>query len=491
MSYVGFDSGNYYYFDDTNKLRFTENISKGENSFHFLFTYIMSDLETVEKISALLKDYCSKKLNLTTFEILSSNLDATNSEINGIRTILEELHPYYKYEFNKVMIHGIGSYFNELLLYNQFYTRILTTEITEAWYMDRILILLKPFMKPGDWYHQDFYDFWNKYRRYIGNGEFNGKDIESDNTNESFITALPFEINNGSIQKRLKFSDMQLEQAYDEAINHDSQPIAFRRELNTQKTIKNMFYFFLDTSAEWKNKLSLTERQWLYDAVYNHAYISPSFSLTKRITFSPNLNIHNLNHQDHCTNIKQIHEFLDKTEQYTFLDYENEISFDNAPEDVMTGFSSLLNLAKEEASQPRLDEYEVHSLLDLLVAEILKISEQNIEFRICRNCGKYFWTTDKKRHYCNGTDRNGHVCSQYGPNHYQKMKRYKSKIFALYAKEHRRRYQKSITKNSHHDESYTYEMYDSWIKKAMSKCHDALYGNISFEDYENWMKNSN
>lgn len=72
-------------------------------------------------------------------------------------------------------------------------------------------------------------------------------------------------------------------------------------------------------------------------------------------------------------------------------------------------------LHKNKTGVSLLPHYFVETLDEMLTFELLEMLKRGYTVKCCRNCGKYFIQTDKrKRFYCSRKDENGRTCQQKG-----------------------------------------------------------------------------
>lgn len=130
--------------------------------------------------------------------------------------------------------------------------------------------------------------------------------------------------------------------------------------------------------------------------------------------------------------------------------------------------------------------YEINTIKDLLRFEFLKMVENDILIKKCKNCGHFF--IPKRRadaEYCDRIFRGtGKMCSEVGA-----MRRYEKKVaedpvWTAYKKAYRRLNSRTRAKKM------TQSEFLKWSEQASKKRDECLEGKLPFDDYIAWLEQS-
>ena len=447
MACVGFSDTGYDYYNKDNYILFS-----ADNTHNILFDYVASDLSYLPK---LLEQYVSGRINTSTFEFRQHHDNVEN--ITRIKEILISAHPYYKYEYKKVIINAIGDYFNKLLLYSICTKKTLSFDcpLKKEWYYPKFHALIpSSLVTAGDYPNGLFpIDFYYRYKEWVNDMGYKDGEIE-----ETFIINVPSKM-----------------------------PIGFSKELQIQKNIQNMLYFLLDVSAQGMENLTTSQRMWLYGNMFYKAKNLSEMRVIRKLLFRPPAlysekdriedpyfpySNEKLKNNDKMNSI--FHPF------YTFgaLDIANN----GIPTNMIDSFNSITEYAKTINPTKIYEEYEINNLQELLSLEIMTIVQSGMVIKKCGNCGKYFVQNDKKKKYCNRIDESGITCPKVA-----KMRRTQEKFendpaLKLYNTAYKTHYAR------YKHETITKKKFNSWQLEAKEKLDQVRAGELDISIFQKWLK---
>lgn len=432
MGYALFNENSYKYLDEKNG----DILFSTDNTHLHLFDYIAKDLSC---LSGLLEEYILQIIDIETFE-LKKQTNNTN-HISKIKEILASAHPYYIHEYRKVIINGIGDYFNKLLVYSSFNLESISKSKIEKkeWYTKRITALMKPLLQVGDTYPADFY---NNLKNWIASEAYEIKD--------------PFIINISS-----------------------KMPIGFSNEIQIQTSVCNMLYFILDISASKIGELAIHQRTWLYGKIFQGKY---------QYLAEPNINEHisflyPLQSQHEHNGENQLED--DKITQ-TFLSLQNIQGLNIGRDGIPINKTELLNTAIEYAraitATTIYRKHIITNLYQLLYLEIVAMIESHIMIRKCKNCGKYFVVNNRKTVYCDRIDDSGACCSAIGSNRTFQQKLAEDEALKLYTRAYKTHFARVRKKKM------TQEDFSDWCSNAKGNLNKVRRGELAISTFQEWLK---
>lgn len=437
MAYVGFNRNGYEYLDKENVILFSS-----DNTHNHLFEYIDMDLS---QLPVLLRHYISKKMDVTNLEL--KEYSDNDEEITAIKEILLLAHPYYQIEYKKVIINAIGKYFNTLLVY-LFYKKgsVFYNELNEELYIKKIIHLMPSTLVKESCYPNGSYplDFYNNYRSWIGDHIFAGTEIEES------IISVP-----------------------------QKEPSGFDDEINTQRTLSNLLYFILDISVDNMRSLTLSQRIWIYNNIFNTASDQPLISATHCFLFqSP---VRYLAGHDYSEQIDLKAKAYDKLSPL-FAFRAMNLCRDEVPKEMEDSFISAINFAKGITTDGIYEEYEIDNICQLLYLEVLSMINANIMIKKCRNCGKYFIVNDRKKAYCDRIYNSKGTCSTVGPNLSFQKKMKNEPALDLYNHAYK----------AHHARVKNKKMsigdFSLWAEEAKKNLEKVRSGELDITVFKKWLK---
>lgn len=442
LACVGFGDNGYDYFNKNNCILFST-----DNTHDYLFNYIADDMSSLPE---LLEKYITERINPSTFELKNH---ANNIEdINSIKEILISAHPYYKYEYKKVIINAIGNYLNQLLIYSVYNQKKLISDypLNQKWYYS-IFHALMPcsLVSAGDYPNGLFpLNFHQKYKTWVNDMGYKVNEIE-----ETLIPNTPSKM-----------------------------PIGFYEELQTQKNMKNLLYFLLDIEAQGMEDLSIPQRIWLYGNMFcNKKSLSEMRVIRKHLFRSPTFYSENTCVKE--TDVPYLNENAKINDIfYPFYTYRPlNIVDDGIPENMADSFNAAIEYAKSINNNKIYEVYEIHNLQELLSIEILTMVQSKTEIKKCENCNKYFVRNDKKKKYCDRISAAGETCYKSA-----KKKRFKHKLendlaFKLYNTAYKRHYAQYSKNNMTKQEFLT------WQYEANEKLDLTNANELDIAIFEKWL----
>ena len=130
-------------------------------------------------------------------------------------------------------------------------------------------------------------------------------------------------------------------------------------------------------------------------------------------------------------------------------------------------------------------EYEIRSLLELYVFELMATLRSDKRIARCQHCWRYFVPrTKKKTDYCDRVWKDGRTCKEHGPNLKRKDGPAEDKYLLAYkrirARLYERDYREYANERARRDTSY--EHYEDWLEDATYARAEYLSGEIDGEE---------
>jgi len=430
MAYIRFNNNGYEYHSKARYLLFTAN-----NTHDYLFDYVNKDLSP---LSELLKQYISKRINTRTLE-LKRNSPHEHNELNEIKKILADAHPFYKHEYKNVIARAIGDYFNTQFLYLCFHESTVCSDPSEKWYSERINELLRPLLTLGDTFRIDFY---NELQKQICCDEW-------DSESENVIINIPHK-----------------------------EAVGFSHELQVQKYTANALYLILDISAPELKQLTLSQRSWLHNKIFYMDYCPSEFNIPIQHSFfrTPKFNV-----GDRSLEKEQPNKSAEIFEPLYKLNNVN-ILLDGIPTNIAEHLSLAVESAKLQTPSEVYTEYRIDSLQQLLYLEIATMIQSGTMIRRCRRCGKYFVVTNHKIAYCNRVDESGLCCSSVGSQQNYQKRLESDEALKIYNRAYKTHYAR-VKKGSMSQDAFRL-----WYDEAKSKLAKVRIGKLDLSDFQTWLK---
>lgn len=439
MGSLKFDDETYEYRNDEKGISFSE-----DGSHVYLLDYISADMFL---ISDLLYKYCSAKINMETFELITNDdgndgdeVDKGDNELAQIKNILESAHPYYKYEFDRTIANAIGEYFNELLIYSIYHCHnwVLKQKVNEKWYKE-ILWELMPQKTPPSENEKGPDDFFSEYQKRIGM-----RNIPDDEW-ETFVYDIP-----------------------------NKKPVPFLLEAHAQYEIANMLYFILDVDAKHINRLSIQQRVWLYKSIFGSGLnIAESLPFDEQdIPASGKDDSQQEEREELQNKIKTLGSSLEGI---------NVVHY-GITEKMQEQIASIVNLAKKITQYRKNKVYEIDNLRQLLFIEILNMIQNDVKVRVCKNCKKYFVVSNLNAKYCDRLYTSGRKCSEIGSNNTFKKKMAEDEIYTIYNRAYKTHYARQRRGKMKSVE------FLEWNNEAMEKRDKVRAGEYDLEEFREWLK---
>ena len=129
-------------------------------------------------------------------------------------------------------------------------------------------------------------------------------------------------------------------------------------------------------------------------------------------------------------------------------------------------------------------KYSFRSVADILELEFTKMLEQNVHFRKCKRCGKYFIMKGKyDTRYCDRVaEGESRSCQEFAAAENYKAKHADDKATAIYSKYYKR-YSARVKVRQIKEADFK-----KWKYQAMTKRDECTAGNISAEEFAEWME---
>lgn len=435
MSCAVFYNDGYDYLDEGNYTLFSS-----DSTHEALFHYAAIDITS---LSELFEQYIDSKIDIATLKLKHSA--DSDDIISNIVELMKSFHPYYIHEYKKVIIKAIGDYFNELLIYSVYKQNSITPELPlqKEWYFSRFKGLMPFFIQEQNGFYPDgLYpnDFYNQYRNWIDDKDFDTRKIEE--------TLLP-------VPKTM--------------------PSIFSAEIETHKIICSMLYFILDASADALKDLSISQRIWFFSNIF---YSRSQTHIAKHLSFLPPIIYkENGDYRQEVDHRSEIYDVFTPIYMLNNLDTEYEDLSALIPE----SFALAIEYAKKFGDSVFYEKYEINSLFELLLQEVLFMIKSNLKIKKCKNCGIYFTTNKSNQVYCKRLFENTEkTCSEIGPSRNHRKNRDEIKI--IYDKIdqiHRSHIRKDIPD--------TISKFYQWKEEASDKYKNMKSEKLSVEEFVKWL----
>lgn len=437
MIHVKFDGVRYSCFNNSRYFLFSSSNLHDE-----LFDYIARD---ISKLTTLLEQYFAKRMDIATFELSSMQHD--NEELEEIKAILIQAHPYYKYEYKNVILNAIGEYFNSLLKYAVASYRMSSNRITQEWHRERFVCLTREVLSKHESYPDNLgpASFFGKFQNWA-------KDEHPDPSEEQEETFL---------------------------INVPSQePIAFINEITTQKMIANMLYFVLDIDAPDIYHLSIPQRAWLYGNTFRAAYSQSMLKVTEQLSFFQQPRFYPGDRTQEAEYAGKLYDIFSPLYALSSVNVAN----DGIDENMVSHFKTAIGYAEQISSAQVYREYEVDSLRQLLYLEVLTMIQDGTMIRKCKNCGKYFVVTNRKTAYCDRTNESGQLCSAVGSRLSFQKKMANEEELKMYNRAYKTHFARVKSGKM------TKAELNEWCAEAKGKLAQVRAGKLDIPTFQTWLK---
>lgn len=440
MAYVRFNNEGYDYYEN-NKILFS-----ADNSHIHLFDYVAKDLSCLPK---LFEQYVSLRMDTTNFKLRKQPNNA--DDFNAIKVSLIAAHPYYKHEYEKVILNAIGDYFNQLLTYSICEIHSLTFDcpLSTDWYYPRLHSLIPSPIAIGKNYPDglSLSDFYAKWQNLI-----NHKFTCEDDLAETFCLNISPTI-----------------------------PSAFTKEIHIQNWTHDLLYFMLDGSAKYMEGLSTFQRVWLYGNIFPESELISG--ITRKLLFHPPALY---SEKDCCEEnghyCNKAIDYNDKMRDmfHPFLATSPLHARDDIPEGLMAPFKSAIEYAKTNKVGKFYEVYEINELQELLYLEITSMIQSEIIIKKCENCGKYFIRNDRKKKYCDRT-ASGTTCAKEAKRKQNKQRKENDPTSKLYWNEYSKNYER--VKSG----ALSPNQFEAWHKVANEKKKQVISGEIDISIFKDWL----
>lgn len=429
-----FDDNGYEYFDTDNHVLFST-----DNRHDYLFEYITKDISCLSK---LLDQYILQKIDTRTFKLKENRNE--NETIAQIIEIFKLIHPYYAHEYKKVIIKGIGIYFNNLLGYSVLNgnSNVLECAYNKEWYIENFIGLTRIILAPFGEYpnHLTPHDFFDKFIEWI-----KGRNYSPENRRNVYFR-----------QSRKKAT-------------------GFLSEIETQKKIYNMLYFLLDITAQEFQNLSTSQRMWLYSKIFNYS----DLEVNHQFTFERP--IQSSNYNDTVKNANYKYRYYDDSEPLYALRKLN-VGRDGVPEHLINSLQYAVDCAKKITSGNIYEKYEINSLQQLLFLEIMFMIQNGTMIRKCKHCGKYFVVKNRKTAYCDRINESGIRCSAVGSKKTFQRKIESEEELKIYNRAYKTHYARFRNGKMKRCE------FELWTKEAKEQLENVRSGELDISIFREWLK---
>ncbi len=131
-------------------------------------------------------------------------------------------------------------------------------------------------------------------------------------------------------------------------------------------------------------------------------------------------------------------------------------------------------------------QYDVSTAAEMLELEFTKMLEENIRFRKCKRCGKYFiMKGNYDTNYCDRiAEGSTRTCQELAAIENYRAKAAENKEYALYSKYYKR-YSARVKVRQIKEADFK-----KWKYQALTKRDECADGKITVEEYEAWLEAS-
>lgn len=434
-----------------------------ERLFHFLET-------DTEPITKSLKKYFDSVIDPSSLDVLESkpNLAA----LKKAKKDLESLHPFFRYNDYFAIV-------SEMLAFHLNYALLLPprndTKVSLEWYGERLKPLVEKLLIDS---------------RYL-QGHEGDKRFLIQRPNKALIYEA-FE------QKFYNIYVAVLKSGKKEILGIHG--ILYPKYL--QEQLKHQVYWLIDASARYFSKLTLDQRASLYRRIFPRKYgladlkvlKHTSFSNPHRAKMSPQLR--SLNAQMEALEAVQndtldqfVQDLEDKKSKEAYDKEAREILAelkDNSvllDQDLLGDLNQLIEEVISENEPAFYEEYEVHTLYQLLFLELEQLIKNGTIVKRCRQCNRYFITTNKNVEYCDNIAEGETLpCSEIGSTRAFLKKLDEDPALKYYNRSYKTHYARKV------NGLMTPEQFDVWRDDAKAKLEAVRSGDLDLGEYERWLK---
>ncbi len=463
-----------------------------EDSQHkFLFNYVAKD---ISNLPLLLKQYFSKKMDITTDEFELNDYEYTKADRDEIEKILADLHPYCKNNV-AVFIRAIVDYFNDLLVQSGRGNKILTRLEEDS---------------------TGFEDFESNFERFNGltddefevtrfeevhRKELNYLEVEQEwyrNKLICFIGPLLWTY----IRYTKEKSENIINGFWEDYIDRVKQGTdgtrakGFAHELKTQEIVRRMLFWIFDISAPLPavNELTIPQRAWLYTHIFKHDLEQYRTDAKRHLFLSAfagddigrGKNILNTTVDGRSNGeFDVIIDFM--YAEFLNTPYNFNRDPDNIPENAQKALIKAAEYAAKASEEEIYEVYEITDLRQLLFIEILSMVNAGTRIKKCKNCGLYFVATKNNVEYCDRiavSQGEKKPCKDIGSERAFREKAKKDEAYQIYRREFHRR----NARDRRRYENKKSEKFLKWKRDAQEKLKEFRDKKIDFETFVEWLK---
>lgn len=434
-----------------------------ERFFHFL----ESDTEPITKS---LKKYFDSVIDQTILNVLDGKPNL--SALNKAKKDLEALHPFFRYnDYFSIVSEMLASHLNYALLLPQHSG----TKYSIEWYGERLKPLVEKLLQ--DSRYNRVHKEENRFLIHMPNPDLTYKTFEK-NFYGKYLSALESG-NKASIGMH---------------------GILFPKYLQNQ--LKHQVYWLIDASARYFSKLTLDQRTSLYRRIFPRKYGLADLKVLKHTSFS-NPHREKMSPQLRSLNTKmgaleavqndaldpfiqdleekKSKEAYDKeTREFLAELKDNSVLLD---QDLLRDLNQLIEEVISENEPAFYEEYEVHTLYQLLFLELEQLIKNGTIVKRCRQCDRYFITANKNVEYCDNIAEGETLpCSEIGSTRAFLKKLDEDPALKYYNRSYKTHYARKV------NGLMKPEQFEIWRDDAKAKLEDVRSGDLDLGEYERWLK---
>ncbi|MCX7747219.1 MAG: DUF6076 domain-containing protein [Clostridia bacterium] len=237
-------------------------------------------------------------------------------------------------------------------------------------------------------------------------------------------------------------------------------------------TLAEQHIYFECLRLNWRDKLNKEKEQEFQGIVDLLPY--------KKLTHIPS-NIHTL--QDQIKTLwNRVLDILSRDEpiQKKMVDYYNQKGGDSLNMFQFQPQPMSFEIIDQKTFTEVLYPKDIYDIIDFFVRECIKQEQQ---FRVCKNCGKYFALTGHiNTEYCDRPfDNAGRTCKEMGALRLWEKKKAENPALKAYSKAYKKRF--AWIKYG----KTTKEAFYEWAEKARKNRELCLKGDITLDDFQEWL----
>ena len=432
-----------------------------------LFHFLEADTEPITK---LLKKYFDSVIDPASLDVIDGK--ANQIALSKAKKELEALHPFFRHnDYFSIISEMLANHLNYALLH----TQRQDTKVSNEWYGERLKPLVEKLLQ--DSRYNRIHEKENRFLIHMPN-----PDLDYDVFEKNFYHIYESALETG------KKTSIGLH------------GILYPKYLQNQ--LKHQVYWLIDASARYFSKLTLDQRTSLYRRIFPRKYGLADLKVMKHTSFSnphrakSSPQLRSLNAQIGALEAVQndtLDQFMQdletKKSKETYDKETRELLAELKDNNVLLDqdFLGELNQMIEEVileNEPAFyEEYEVHTLFQLLFLELEQLIKNGTIVKRCRQCNRYFITANKNVEYCDNIAEGETLpCSEIGSTRAFLKKLDEDPALKFYNRSYKTHYARKV------NGLMTSEQFEVWRDEAKVKLEAVRSGDLDLGEYERWLK---